>query len=92
MLKITLNRGLVGKTETQRKVVAALGLGKFGTSVVHADSPTIRGMIRKVSHMVLVETVDSKTTGSNSRAAKKAEPAAEKPKAAKKPATAGSAK
>ncbi|MGH9552948.1 MAG: 50S ribosomal protein L30 [Terriglobales bacterium] len=54
MLKITLTRGLVGKTEVQRKVVAALGLGKFGSSVVHADSPTIRGMIRKVHHLVTV--------------------------------------
>jgi large subunit ribosomal protein L30 len=54
MLKITLTKGLVGKTDTQRKVVAALGLGKFGSSVEHLDSPTIRGMIRKVSHLVAV--------------------------------------
>jgi large subunit ribosomal protein L30 len=54
MLKITLTKGLIGKTETQRKVVAALGLGKYGSSVVRADSPTIRGMINKVSHLVTV--------------------------------------
>lgn len=85
MLKITLTKGLVGKTETQRKVVAALGLGKFGTSVVHADSPTIRGMIKKVSHLVSVEQTESA-----GKAAKTSQAAAEKPKA-KKAATAASA-
>lgn len=57
MLKITLTSGLVGKKETQKRVVAGLGLRKFGSSVVHQDSPTIRGMINKVSHLVEVETV-----------------------------------
>jgi large subunit ribosomal protein L30 len=54
MVRITLTSGLVGKKETQKKVVRALGLKKFGTSVVHYDSPTIRGMINKVSHLVSV--------------------------------------
>lgn len=54
MLKITLTSGLVGKKDTQKKVVSALGLKKYGSSVVHADSPTIRGMITKVSHLVTV--------------------------------------
>lgn len=77
MLKITLTRGLVGKKETQKKVVAALGLGKYGSSVVHADTPTIRGMVNKVSHLVSVETV----TEGKDAAAKKApakKPAAKK--------------
>jgi len=55
MLKITLTKGLVGKKQTQRKIVAALGLGKYGSSVVRPDSPTIRGMIGKVSHLVTVK-------------------------------------
>lgn len=54
MLKITLTRGLTAKTEVQRRVVRALGLGKYGSSVVRADSPTIRGMINKVHHLVTV--------------------------------------
>lgn len=54
MLKITLNSGLVGTTETQRKVVRALGLGRFGSCVFHADSPTIRGMITKINHLLCV--------------------------------------
>lgn len=54
MLKITLSRGLVGKTGTQRRIVSALGLGKYGTSVERPDSPVIRGMIDKVGHLVTV--------------------------------------
>ncbi|MGD9683455.1 MAG: 50S ribosomal protein L30 [Candidatus Obscuribacterales bacterium] len=61
MLKITLSKGLVGKKETQKKVVTALGLGKYGSSVVHMDSPTIRGMINKVSHLVTVTEVPEGT-------------------------------
>jgi large subunit ribosomal protein L30 len=76
MLKIRLTKGLVGKTETQRKVVAALGLGKFGSTVEHADSPTIRGMIRKVSHLVTVVPAEgngkAKATKAEKPAAKKA--------------------
>jgi len=70
MLKITLTRGLIGKTETQRKVIAALGLGKYGSSVVRADSPTIRGMVNKVSHLVTV--VEDKTAKPKEKPAGKA--------------------
>jgi len=58
MLKITLTSGLVGKQEVQRKVIRALGLGKWGSSVVHQDTPTIRGMINKVQHLVKVEPLE----------------------------------
>ena len=85
MLKITLTRGMVGKKETQKKVVQALGLGKYGSSVVHADSPTIRGMVTKISHLVSVETVEGGGTA-KPKAAKAKKPAA-KP-AAKAPAKA----
>lgn len=54
MLKITLNKGLVGTQEKQRKVVRALGLKKFGSVVFHADSPTIRGMVNAVGHLLTV--------------------------------------
>ncbi len=57
-VKITLSAGLVGKQEMHRKVVRALGLGKFGSSVEHVDSPTIRGMINKVRHLVTVCPVE----------------------------------
>ena len=56
-LKITWRRSYIGRPESQRKVVRSLGLRKLHHSVVHADSPTIRGMINKVIHLVTVEEV-----------------------------------
>lgn len=61
MLKITLTQGLIGKKDTQRRVVKALGLGKFGSEVVRVDTPVIRGMIDKVSHLVTVTEVSDDT-------------------------------
>jgi large subunit ribosomal protein L30 len=78
MLKITLTRGMVGKKLTQKKVVQALGLGKYGSSVVHADSPTIRGMVTKISHLISVETVED---GEHKAKAAKAKKPAAKPAA-----------
>lgn len=79
MLKITLTSGLVAKTEAQRKVVRALGLRKYGSSVTHADSPTIRGMIRKVSHLVTVTADGAQGEGQAAGKSKaKAAPAAKK--------------
>lgn len=54
-LKITLVRSLIGRPETQRKVVRALGLGKTNSVVEKTDNPQIRGMINKVAHLVKVE-------------------------------------
>ena len=56
-LKITLKRSLIGRPEDQRATVKALGLGKVNHSVVQDDSAVIRGMIRKVEHLVSVEEV-----------------------------------
>ncbi len=54
-LKITLVRSLIGRPETQRKVVRALGLGKTNSVVEKADNPQIRGMVNKVAHLIKVE-------------------------------------
>lgn len=54
-IKITLKRGLVGTTEEQRATVRSLGLSKIRQSVVREDRPDVRGMVRKVLHLVKVE-------------------------------------
>jgi large subunit ribosomal protein L30 len=54
-LKITLVRSLIGHLAPQKATAAALGLRKPNQSVVHADSPVIRGMINKIQHLVVVE-------------------------------------
>ncbi|MBR6755943.1 MAG: 50S ribosomal protein L30 [Peptococcaceae bacterium] len=56
-LKITLVKSVIGSSERQRNVVKALGLKKTNSSVVQEDTPTIRGMVNKVSHLVSVEEV-----------------------------------
>ncbi|AEG16535.1 MULTISPECIES: 50S ribosomal protein L30 [Desulfofundulus] len=56
-LKITLIRSLIGRPEDQRVTVRTLGLRKLHSSVVQNDTPQIRGMINKVSHLVKVEEV-----------------------------------
>ncbi|MCL2575006.1 MAG: 50S ribosomal protein L30 [Defluviitaleaceae bacterium] len=54
-LKITLVKSLIGTKPKQRLNVKALGLGKVNSSVVQKDNAAIRGMIKKVSHLVKVE-------------------------------------
>jgi large subunit ribosomal protein L30 len=54
-LEITLIKSTIGYSERQKKTVRALGLRKLGQTVTHDDNPVIRGMIRKVSHLVVVK-------------------------------------
>ena len=53
-LKITQIKSGIGRPEQQRRTLAGLGLGKLHRSVVLQDTPAIRGMIVKVSHLVTV--------------------------------------
>ncbi len=57
-LRITLVRSLIGRPQVQRRTVRALGLRRLNLSVVHEDTPEINGMIRRVSHLVRVETLE----------------------------------
>jgi large subunit ribosomal protein L30 len=57
-LKITLRKSLIGYEKDQRLTANALGLGKIGSSIVQPDNAAIRGMIRKITHVLNVETVD----------------------------------
>lgn len=54
-IKITLTRSLIGYPQDQRMTVRALGLRKINNVVIKEDTPTIRGMIHKVEHLVKVE-------------------------------------
>jgi len=56
-LQITLKRSVIGRLQDQKATVQALGLRKINQTVVHEDNAAIRGMINKVSHLVLVEEV-----------------------------------
>ncbi|MSN27120.1 MAG: 50S ribosomal protein L30 [Geobacter sp.] len=55
MLKITLVKSTICTPKKHRDVVSGLGLTKLNQSVQRIDSPEIRGMINKVSHLLSVE-------------------------------------
>ena len=55
MLKITLVKRAIGYSERHKATVRALGLRKMNQTVVQEDNPTIRGMLSKVNHLVLIE-------------------------------------
>ncbi len=57
-LKVTLVKSFIGKPEDQRVTVRTLGLSKLNSTAVHDDTPAIRGMIRKVTHLVKVEEIN----------------------------------
>lgn len=57
-LKITQVRSVIGRQEQHRRTLRALGLRRHQQSVVHEDTPAIRGMIEKIGFMVDVEEVD----------------------------------
>jgi len=57
-LRITQVKSLVGRSKHQRLTIKALGLKRIRHSVEHEDKPEIRGMIRKVSHLVEVEKIN----------------------------------
>jgi large subunit ribosomal protein L30 len=54
-LKVTWVKSAIGYSVRQKKTVRALGLRRLGQTVEHDDTPIIRGMISKVSHLVRVE-------------------------------------
>ncbi|KGG81020.1 50S ribosomal protein L30 [Caloranaerobacter azorensis] len=53
-IKIKLVRSKIGKTQKQKRTIEALGFKKVGQIIEKEDTPQIRGMIQKVSHMVEV--------------------------------------
>lgn len=57
MLKVTLKRSLIGRSEKLRRVVHGLGLKKINQSVIQKDIPSVRGMLHKTSHLIEVSEV-----------------------------------
>ena len=53
-IEVTLVKSAIGYSTRQKNTVRALGLRRLGQTVQHQDTPVIRGMIDKVSHLVEV--------------------------------------
>ena len=54
-VRVTLVRSPIGYTKDQKETVLALGLRRIHQTVEHKDNPAVRGMIRKIIHLVQVE-------------------------------------
>jgi len=57
-LKLTQIRSIIDRPEDQKRTIKALGLGRPNYFVFHNDTPQIKGMILKVSHLVKVEKTE----------------------------------
>ena len=55
VIKVTLVRSVIGRPPDQRTTVASLGLRRVNQTVELADTPSTRGMLTKVRHLIVVE-------------------------------------
>jgi large subunit ribosomal protein L30 len=55
LIKVTLVRSVIGRPPDQRTTVASLGLRRVNQTVEVADTPSTRGMLTKVRHLIVVE-------------------------------------
>jgi large subunit ribosomal protein L30 len=60
-LRITLVRSPIGYDKRQKATARVLGLRRMNATVIRDDTPSIRGMVHKISHLVKVEEFDDET-------------------------------
>lgn len=56
-IKIIQTRSIIDRPKDQKRTIKALGLGRPNWEKIHNDTPQIRGMIRKVTHLVKIEDI-----------------------------------
>ena len=56
-LRVTLVKSAIGYSKRQKITVQSLGLRKIGQTVLRSDTPSIRGMLNQVSHLLSIEEV-----------------------------------
>jgi large subunit ribosomal protein L30 len=57
-VKVELLRSLSGRTHAQRESAKGLGLRKRHQTVIIDDTPAMRGMVNRISHLVRVEELE----------------------------------
>lgn len=57
-LRITWVKSGIGYARDQKQTIRALGLRRLNHSIEREDSPSLRGMIQKVRHLVRVEEIE----------------------------------
>ena len=56
-IKVTQLKSPIGRSADQRQTLVGLGLKKIRKSSILEDTPSVRGMVKKVSHLISVETI-----------------------------------
>jgi large subunit ribosomal protein L30 len=56
-LRVRWRKSAIGYAADQKRTIQALGLRRLGQTVEHRDTPAVRGMIRKVQHLVTIAEV-----------------------------------
>jgi large subunit ribosomal protein L30 len=56
-IRITKRKSTIGATERQIRTLEALGLRKINSSAEHVETEQIKGMVRKIKHLVSVENI-----------------------------------
>ena len=59
MLRITLVKSPIGNTQRHKETVRSLGLRKINQVVERPDTPSLRGMLLLINHLVRIEVVES---------------------------------
>ena len=54
-INVTLVKSMIGRPEKQKKILLGMGLTKLNRTVALVDTPSTRGMINKISHLVKAE-------------------------------------
>ena len=72
-IKVKQVRSIIDRPKRQKLTIEALGLGRPNWEKVHNDTPQIRGMINKVSHLVVVEEYKEEKAKTRKRTSKKKE-------------------
>ena len=87
-IKITQEKSKIRCLKKHKRTLAALGLRRIRHTVVHEDTPQIRGMVHQVRYLVRVEAADG-ATASSAGAVKTVKPRAKAPAKPRAKAAAG---
>jgi len=64
-LRVTYKKSAIGYSQRQKETIKSLGFRKLGQTVDVPDNGPIRGMVRHVRHLVIVEELETATTAGN---------------------------
>lgn len=57
-IRVKVVKSFIGQKPTNKNTLKSMGLGRVGAERIFLDTPSIRGQIHKVKHMVTVEAVE----------------------------------